>query len=135
MMKKKRILCVEAHEDTCSLFSTVLKKYEIKSVKSKSEALIHATKEKFDLYLLNYHLPDGDGLELSLLIKNFDPETPILFVTGTNYITERQALMVGAKGLLKIDGDSFLADLEKKVSELLENQGAGKQINPSMQCF
>jgi CheY-like chemotaxis protein len=112
---------VEEHEDTCALISKVLEKYEIKSAKSKSEALINATKDKFDLYLLNYHLPDGDGLELSLLIKNFDPETPILFVVGTNYITEEQALMVGAKGLLKIDGDSFLANLEKKVSELLED--------------
>ena len=120
-MKKKRILCVEEHEDTCELISTVLKKYEIKSAKSKSEALIHATKDKFDLYLLNYHLPDGDGLELSLLIKNFDPETPILFVVGTNYITEKQAIMVGAEGLLKIDSNSFLVDLEKKVSELLED--------------
>ena len=120
-MKKKRILCVEEHEDICALISKVLEKYEIKSAKSKSEALIHATKDKFDLYLLNYHLPDGDGLELSLLIKNFDSETPILFVTGTNYITERQALMVGAEGLLKIDDESFLSNLEKKVSGLLED--------------
>jgi CheY-like chemotaxis protein len=120
-MKKKRILCVEEHEDTCALISHVLEKYEIKSAKSKSEALIHATQEKFNLYLLNYHLPDGDGLELVLLIKNFDPETPILFVVGTNYISEKQALMVGAEGLLQIDSSSFLVDLEEKVSALIED--------------
>jgi CheY-like chemotaxis protein len=80
-----------------------------------------ATKDKFDLYLLNYHLPDGDGFELSLLIKNFDSETPILFITGTNSITEKQAIMVGAEGLLRIDSKSFLADLEKKVSQLIES--------------
>jgi CheY-like chemotaxis protein len=120
-MKKKRILCVEEHEDTCAVISKVLERYEIKSAKSKSEALIHATKDKFDLYLLNYHLPDGDGLELSLLIKNFDPETPILLVIGTNSINEQQALMVGAEGLLKIDSDFFLMKLEKKVSELIED--------------
>jgi CheY-like chemotaxis protein len=119
-IKKKRILCVEEHEDICELISTILKKYEIKSAKSKSEAIMLATNDKFDLYLLNYHLPDGDGLELSLLIKNFDSETPILFVTGTNFITEKQAIMVGAEALLRIDRDSFLVDLEKKVSQLIE---------------
>jgi hypothetical protein len=66
-------------------------------------------------------LPDGDGLEIALLIKNFDPETPILFVAGTNYISEKQALMVGAEGLLEIDSSSFLVDLEKKVSALIED--------------
>jgi CheY-like chemotaxis protein len=80
-----------------------------------------ATRDKFNLYLLNYHLPDGDGLEIALLIKNFDPETPILFVAGTNYISEKQALMVGAEGLLEIDSSSFLVDLEKKVSALIED--------------
>lgn len=119
-VKKKQILCVEQHEDICELISTILKKYEIKSAKSKSEAIMLATNDKFDLYLLNYHLPDGDGLELSLLIKNFDSETPILFVTGTNFITEKQAIMVGAEALLRIDRGSFLVDLEKKVSQLIE---------------
>jgi CheY-like chemotaxis protein len=120
-MMKKRILCVEEHEDTCGLISKILEKYEIKSAKSKSEALILATRDKFNLYLLNYHLPDGDGLELSLLIKNLDPHTPILFVVGTNYINEQQAIMVGAEGLLKIDSHSFLADLKEKVSKLLDD--------------
>ena len=119
-MKKKRILCVEDHEDTCALISTVLEKYEVKSVKSQSKALALAAEDKFDLYLLNYHLPDGDGLELSLLIRSFDPKTPILLVTGTNYITEKQAVMVGAEGLLKIGSNSFLVDLVEKVSQLID---------------
>jgi CheY-like chemotaxis protein len=57
-----------------------------------AEAINLATKEKFDLYLMDSHLPDGTGLELCLLIKNFDTETPILFVTGTSNMTEKQAL-------------------------------------------
>jgi CheY-like chemotaxis protein len=48
---------------------------------SKAEALRKATGGLFDLYLLDYYLPDGTGLELCLLIRDFDGSTPVLFVT------------------------------------------------------
>lgn len=118
---KKRILCVEDHPDICELISIILKKYECTSANSKVNALRLATKEKFDLYLLDYHLPDGNGIELCLLIKNFDTETPILFLTGTSSMTEKQALKIGAQGLIKNTSDNFIGQLQKKVSELLED--------------
>jgi CheY-like chemotaxis protein len=117
---KKRILCVEDHPDTCELISTILKKYECTSAYSKADALMLATKEKFDIYLLDYHLPDGNGIELCLLIKNFDTKTPILFVTGTSSMNEKQALNIGAQGLIKNTSDNFVDKLQKRVSELLE---------------
>ena len=107
-MTKKRILCVEDHQDTCELISTILINYEVISAYSIEDALRLATLEKFSLYLLDYHLPDGTGLELSLLIKNFDTETPILFVTGTSSMTEAQALKIGAQGLIQKGSNSFL---------------------------
>jgi CheY-like chemotaxis protein len=60
-MQKNRILCVDDHHDTCALISTILNEYEIKSASSMAEALLLATKEKFNFYLLDYHLPDGNG--------------------------------------------------------------------------
>jgi CheY-like chemotaxis protein len=119
-MRKKRILCVEDHPDTCALISTILNKYEVVSTYSMADALVQASKGKFDLYLFDYHLPDGNGIELCLLIKNFDTETPMLFVTGTSSMTQKQATNIGAQGLIKKTSDSFIEDLEKKVSELLE---------------
>lgn len=118
---KKRILYVEDHPDTRELIETILKEYECTSAYSKADALSLATKEKFDLYLLDYHLPGGNGIELCLLIKNFDTKTPILFLTGTSSMTERQALKIGSQGLIKNTGDNFVEKLEKKVSELLED--------------
>ena len=117
---KKRILCVEDHPDTCELISTILKKYECTSAYSKADALFLATKDKFDLYLLDYHLPDGNGIELCLLIKNFDTTAPILFITGTSSMNEQQTLAIGAQGLIKNTTDNFVDKLQKKVSELLE---------------
>lgn len=118
---KKRILCVEDHPDTCELISTILKKYDCTSAYSKADALYHATKEKFDIYLLDYHLPDGNGIELCLLIKNFDTTTPILFITGTSSMTEKQALTIGAQGLIKNTSDNFVIELERRVSGLLKD--------------
>lgn len=126
MKTKKRILCVDDHNDICELISVILKKYEIKSASSMAEALLLATKEKFDLYLLDYHLPDGNGIELCLLIKNFDTETPMLFITGTSSMMEKQALTIGAQGLIRKNRNSFVDDLEKRVSELLEDK-----LNPT----
>jgi two-component system OmpR family response regulator len=81
---------------------------------SKADALMLATKEKFDIYLLDYHLPDGNGIELCLLIKNFDTKTPILFITGTSSMNEKQALKIGAQGLIKNTSDNFIDKLQKK---------------------
>ena len=68
---------------------------------------------------MDYHLPDGTGIELCLLIKNFDAETPILFVTGTSSMVEEQALNIGAQGLIKKNNDHFAEKLSAKVAELL----------------
>jgi two-component system, OmpR family, response regulator ResD len=119
-MSKKRILCVDDHHDMCELVSTVLKKYEVSNAHSMEDALRQATLEQFNLFLLDYHLPDGTGIELCLLIKNFDTETPILFVTGTSSMTKAQAETVGAQGLIKKGSAKFVEELEKKVDELCQ---------------
>lgn len=116
----KQILCVEDHSDICELISLILKDYKVISANSMAEALRLASKEQFSLYLLDYHLPDGTGIELCLLIKNFDTETPILFITETSSMNEQQALTIGAQGLIKKTDVSFAQKLAAKVAELVE---------------
>jgi CheY-like chemotaxis protein len=117
MWKKRRILCVDDHDDTCGLIATILRDHEIVSAHSKSEGLRRATSEQFDLYLLDYHLPDGTGLELCLLIRNFDSATPILFVTGTFGLTNRQVTAAGAQGL--VNKCDLTSSLISAISKLL----------------
>jgi len=88
MPSKRRILCVDDHEDMCS------------PAHSKAEALRKATGGLFDLYLLDYYLPDGTGLELCLLIRDFDDSTPILFVTDVAEPGQQQIQSVNAQGLI-----------------------------------
>jgi CheY-like chemotaxis protein len=117
-LPKKRILCVDDHSDICELVGTVLQDYEIVSAYSMADALKQATAEKFALYLLDYHLPDGTGLELCLLLRGFDSDTPILFATGTSSITETQVITAGAQGLIR-KNLSFTDELTARVDKLL----------------
>lgn len=115
---KKRILCVDDHSDTCELISIILKDYDVTSAYSMADAINRATAERFDLYLLDYHLPDGTGLELCLLIRGFDRDTPILFATASSSLNESQVITVGAQGLVKT-GIGLADDLTARVSRLL----------------
>jgi CheY-like chemotaxis protein len=103
MPKKRRILCVDDHDDMCSLIATILSDYEVVSAQSKAEGLRKATGGLFDLYLLDYYLPDGTGLELCLLIRDFDDSTPILFVTDVSELGQQQIQNVNAQGLIRKD--------------------------------
>ena len=118
-MSKKRLLCVEDREEICKLISTILEKYEVVSAHTVADAIHLANCEKFDLYLFDYDLPDSTGLELAMLVKNFDPMTPIIFVTGSHLMTEEKALEIGARGLIRKGSNNFVGDLENKVSQAL----------------
>jgi CheY-like chemotaxis protein len=97
----KRILCVDDHSDTCELITTILETHRVTAAYSMADAVKQATAEKFDLYILDYHLPDGTGLELCLMLRAFDQNTPMLFVTGSSSITEAQVITAGAQGLIR----------------------------------
>jgi len=118
-MAVKQILCVEDHADTCELISLVLKEFTVISASTVAEAVRKAAAQKFHTYLIDFHLPDGNGFELASRIRTFDAETPILFVTGTSSISEAQALERGANGLIKKAGLRFIEELREKVSQLL----------------
>lgn len=67
---------------------------------------------RYDLILLDLHLPDGDGLDLLRDLRDRGEQTPVLIVTARDKITERIAgLKAGADDyLLKpFDLDEMLA--------------------------
>lgn len=118
---KRRILCVDDHEDTCEIITYTLNDYEVISAGTKFEAIERAKDTDFCLYIFDYHLPDGTGFELCKQIRSFDNRTPVLFVSGTSSIGEVSARSVGAQGLLKKNRSDFVKELRIRVSDLCPN--------------
>ncbi|HYV13644.1 MAG TPA: response regulator [Pyrinomonadaceae bacterium] len=116
-----RVLYVEDHEDTRELVTLVLeqKSYEVVTGSTIKSGVALAYSQKFDLYLLDSWLPDGSGLELCRMIREFDKATPILFYSAAAYEIDRvEALKSGAQAyLIKPSHPSELCSL---VTSLIE---------------
>jgi DNA-binding response OmpR family regulator len=100
---KRRILCVDDDPDTCWMLSLMLGNagYEVKSASGITEGLKLAKSERFDLYLLDRTFADGTGVELCRRIREFDPQTPVVFFSGLAYESDRQlGLEAGAQEYL-----------------------------------
>jgi DNA-binding response OmpR family regulator len=94
----KRILCVEDDEDTCALLKILLPDFQIVTANTIAGGLSVARSERFDLYLLDSFLPDGTGIALCRLIRQFDQTTPILFCSADAYKTSHEmALQAGGQ--------------------------------------
>jgi len=117
-----RVLYVEDHEDTRELVTLVLeqKSYEIVTGSTIQNGVELARSQQFDLYLLDSWLPDGSGLELCRLIREFDKATPILFYSAAAYEMDRaEAIKSGAQAyLVKPSHPSELCSL---VTSLIES--------------
>jgi DNA-binding response OmpR family regulator len=99
--KKMRILLVEDEEDARDLAKLTLAKYTLVCAHDFSEGLRFAYLGYFDLYILDNWLPDGDGIEICRLIREFDPNTPILFYSAAAYVRDiQEAMGAGAQAYL-----------------------------------
>src|SRR5215475_5739275 len=98
---KKSILLVEDNEDARGLTAFILNDYALSYARNFGEGLLLARRGYFDLYILDNWLPDGNGVELCRLIREFDPHTPILFYTACAYPRDLQAAFsAGAQAYL-----------------------------------
>ena len=124
--EKKRILCADDDEDTCTMMSTLLGQlgYEVIAAKSVAEALGLAISERFDMYILNSWFPDGHSIGLCQKIRTFNPRTPIIFFSGATYASAREeAVRAGAQVyIFKPD----IEDLLRTISRLLNEQDGGR---------
>lgn len=99
--ERKRILLVEDEEDARDLVTLTLMEYEVICASNFDKGLSLAQQRGFDLYILDSWLPDGDGGELCRAIREFDPETPILFYSAAAYARDIEAaLRAGAQDYL-----------------------------------
>ncbi|MGI8638755.1 MAG: response regulator [Pyrinomonadaceae bacterium] len=120
----RRILCVDDDHDSCEIMSLMLHdanvNYRVTTVSSGNKALSLIADEPFDLYILDYRLPEMSGIELCRLIRQTDAETPIMFFTGmAREIDGKNAIEAGAtKFLVKpTDLDILTETVEKLLNQ------------------
>jgi len=118
--KRKRILYVEDNEDAREVVALNLAGYKLICARNFKEGARLSRGSSFDLYILDNWLPDGTGVELCLIIREFDQRTPILFYSaaaGEHDIEE--GLSAGAQAYL-VKPVSF-EELEQTVAQLISS--------------
>ena len=119
---KRRILCVDDEEDTCSMLVTLLgqENYEVAAVKTVSDALDLARNESFNLYILDEWFPREAGLGLCRKIREFDPHTPIIFYSGAAFDSDKEeAIYAGAQAFV---AKPYVEELLETVHRLLADK-------------
>jgi two-component system, NtrC family, response regulator HydG len=89
LLRPSKILLVEDDEAVCVVIESLAKKFncELTVVNTTMDALkAIADETKFDLVLLDYQLPDGNGVEVFKTIRSKYSDMPVCIVTG--YLSE-----------------------------------------------
>lgn len=114
----KRILCIEDNEDAGEMMQILLAQwnYESKLAFTGQAGLALAQRERFDVYLLDMHLPDISGIELCQQLCALPRHAPVVFLTADAYPIEHQrGLQAGAQAYLTKPLDFEL--LEKTLAQ------------------
>ena len=82
-----RILFIDDYSDSSQIIDMLLYikkcKYSFSTADTPSKALELISTQSFDLFVLEYKLPEMNGIELCRQIRQADKQTPILFYTRT----------------------------------------------------
>ena len=122
---RKRILCVDDHEDTRDMMRVLLGEYGYEGViaASVSDALESARSGGLALCILDHWLTESNGIELCQQIRAFDSRTPIMFYSGAGYRADIQkGLDAGAQAyLVKPDFDHLKPTIDRLIDEAGSN--------------
>lgn len=120
-----QILHVDDDPDIRLLISASLQDfgYVVATAGTMAEALELAQRIKFDLFILDVRLPDGNGIELCQKVNELQPQSPVLYYSA--YASDEEQ-----EEALSICGDAYLKKpvsptvLEKTVAGLLNSDAA-----------
>ncbi|MCE1246370.1 MAG: PAS domain S-box protein [Firmicutes bacterium] len=121
-MKKARanLLHIDDDLDFLKLFSISFKKeFEIISASDFSEAVEYLKNNIFDIVVLDYDMPEKNGLEVLSLIRDQYPSLPVIFFTGQgNEKVAREAFVAGASDYFNKDFTVF-STREKFINSII----------------
>lgn len=116
---KVRILAVDDNEDNLSILKEMLKPtgVQIESVISGVECLEITEKNKYDVILMDYMMPEMDGLEvLKKLMEREDFKTPVVALTA-NAVAETEKMLLSSGFSAYLTKPFTLSDLYRMLAE------------------
>jgi CheY-like chemotaxis protein len=122
-MANAQILHVDDDPDIRLMMSACLREfgYVVATAATNAEALELAKRIKFDLFILDVRLPDGNGIELCQKVNQLQPNSPVVYYSA--YASNEEQ-----KAALSVAGDAYLKKpvsvrvLEQTIAELLEGK-------------
>ena len=119
---KNRILVVEDDLNTLEGLSEILvdEGFDVEKAKNGREAMAQIKELNFDLMLIDYLLPDKDGLEISEKILKENPEIKIIMMTAFGSVKNAvHAMKLGITDYLTkpIDLDELLLVMRRAIKE------------------
>jgi len=134
-----RILLIEDDKDVAEAMKAILRKSFIVDLSySGKSGSYKAHLKDYQLIILDYGLPDMDGVEVCTYIRNHNIKTPILFVTGRIRISDKvralnagaddyltkpfssRELLARARALVRRNSDSYSSDVLQLDSLLVD---------------
>lgn len=121
MPAQKRILIVDDEQSIREILSDILDKegYKCTAAENGDRALALFKKERFPLVITDLKMPGKDGIALLKDIKNTDPDTSVVLLTGHGTIeTAVNAMKIGAYDYIaKPDGFQKIPALAERALE------------------
>src|SRR6478609_3096367 len=79
-----KILIIDDDTDICQLLDRFLKRkgHDTNYVTSGKKALTYLKENEADIIFCDFRLPDSDGKELLLSIKELNPKSQVIIITG-----------------------------------------------------
>ena len=123
-----KILLLEDDTALASILVDYLEdEYEVEQTYSMKKALTLSEDGKFDLYIFDINVPDGDGISLLKELREFNDNTPTIFITAfhdTKYL--KSAFESGANDFIKKPFD--LEELGQRISNIKRQFGLDSKI-------
>ena len=133
MSDKEKILIVEDEKLIRWSLRERLQKdgYEASAVETGQAALDHLRDEEVDLVLLDYKLPDIDGMEVLRRAVDLYPDTTVILMTAHSSIHSAvEAIKLGAYDYVNkpFDHGDLVASIQKALGSRLRRRQPGSSL-------
>lgn len=98
----KRVLIIDDNEDILDLTGTTLidRGYNVYTASDGFGGSEQMKKRRYDVVLVDYHMPRLNGLQFIEMCRTMWPETPIILTSVDTYVTDHSDLAEGIVGCI-----------------------------------